>query len=375
MKRMKKIIAVMLLVLVGLTPLSAALADQGDSSSALDAFHALLASPRQENGSAQGSAQYLERIVSGAYSGQAADLQALSAISSKDITAYASANGKKVGQVRNAYYKALARALKEQIELNPANEAQYKNIQTILSLFLEAPDDGSVNREKEAIRSAMSRTYSQQIADQYQLPVAFVEFIIMSEDWDDDDWKNDDDWRDGVDWDDLIEDAFEDITIGSKDKKGSTRIADLQQMLIEMGYLTGKADGIFGPRTQSALIEFQMANGLAATGKYSRSNGSRLLESGVVSRWDYDDDFWDSRDYDLYDTPDAYDSPDYYDTPRRTAATPAPGTKKTVQTDTQKTNTTRRDTPDTPVERDTPKQYDTPNRDTPKKYDSPDRDT
>ena len=375
MERMKKIVAVMLLILIGATPLFVAFAEEGNSSTALDAFHALLANRQQDNTGAQESAQYLERILSGAYIGQAADLQALSAISAKDITAYASANGKKVGQVRNAYYKALAHALKEQIELNPASEAQYKNIQTILSLFLEAPDDVSAKTEKEAIRSAMSREYSQQIADQYQLPVAFVEFIIMNEDWDDDDWKNDDDWRDEVDWDDLIEDAFDDITIGSKDKKGSTRIADLQQMLIELGYLTGKADGIFGPRTQSALIEFQMANGLAATGKYSSGNSSRLQESGVVSRWDYDDDFWDSRDYDLYETPDAYDTPDYYDTPPRNGAAPAPRTNQATQTTTQKTDTGRYDTPDTPADRDTPKKYDSPDRDTPPKYDSPDRDT
>ena len=358
---MKKRIAVLLTAAVWMIASLGAFADQGeDPSTALDAFHSLL-SRQQTQARPQDAAQYLGGMMDGTYAATANDLETLCAISSKDLAAYASAHRLKVGQVRNAYYKALAASLKDQIALNPAAEGQYKNVQTILSLFLESEDQSGAAAQRQAIRSAMSREYSQQMADEYQLPLAFVEFVIMNEDWDDDDWKNDDDWQKAVDWDDLIEDAFEDITIGSRDKKGSTRIADLQQMLIDLGYLSGKADGIFGPRTQSALIEFQMANGLAATGKYTSGNSGKLRESGVVSRWDYDDDFWDSRDYDLYDTPDAYDTPDYYDTPKRTPAT--------TTTTTRKTNTKRYNTPDTPNDRDTPE------RDTPKKYDSPDRNT
>ena len=377
---MKKAVVGLLLMSIWMTSLFGALADQGNSSTALDAFNALAANRQEEKADSQESFQYLDRILSGSYVGQAADLKTLSAISTKEIAAYASANGKKVGQVLNAYYKALANALKEQIELNPATEGQYKNIQTILSLFLESPDDVGANAEKEAIRSAMSRTYSMQIAEQYQLPVAFVEFIIMNEDWDDDDWKNDDDWQSDVDWDDLIGDAFDDITIGSKDQKGSTRIADLQQMLINLGYLNGKADGIFGSRTQSALIEFQMANGLAATGQYSSSNSSKLQESGVVSRWDYEYDFWDSRDYDLYDTPNAYDTPDYYDTPNRNVAAAASSAQQTTQQTTQQTSQqsaqqTGTNRYNTPYDYNTPARYDSPDRDTPRQYDSPDRDT
>lgn len=40
----------------------------------------------------------------------------------------------------------------------------------------------------------------------------------------------------------------------------------MQQKLIELGYLDGKADGIFGPLTRDAVIRFQQAKGLAADG-------------------------------------------------------------------------------------------------------------
>lgn len=42
--------------------------------------------------------------------------------------------------------------------------------------------------------------------------------------------------------------------------------ADVQQRLIELGFLTGSADGIFGPRSVAALTAFQEFCGLEATG-------------------------------------------------------------------------------------------------------------
>ncbi len=37
-------------------------------------------------------------------------------------------------------------------------------------------------------------------------------------------------------------------------------------MLISGGYLEGDADGIFGPKTEAAVLAFQQENGLDATG-------------------------------------------------------------------------------------------------------------
>ena len=46
----------------------------------------------------------------------------------------------------------------------------------------------------------------------------------------------------------------------------SDAVRDMQNRLIALGYLTGKADGNFGPKTSLALIAFQKANGLTADG-------------------------------------------------------------------------------------------------------------
>lgn len=46
----------------------------------------------------------------------------------------------------------------------------------------------------------------------------------------------------------------------------SDAVADMQNRLIALGYLTGKADGNFGTKTSLALIAFQKANGLTADG-------------------------------------------------------------------------------------------------------------
>ena len=53
----------------------------------------------------------------------------------------------------------------------------------------------------------------------------------------------------------------------------------LQERLIELRYLTGVADGVFGAETQSALIEFQKNNGLTADGTAGASTLKKLSGS------------------------------------------------------------------------------------------------
>lgn len=51
-------------------------------------------------------------------------------------------------------------------------------------------------------------------------------------------------------------------------RRGDSNVAvqAMQQRLVELGYLTGKADGIFGVQTYRALVAFQKANRLSADG-------------------------------------------------------------------------------------------------------------
>ena len=64
----------------------------------------------------------------------------------------------------------------------------------------------------------------------------------------------------------------------------------LQQRLMELGYLSGKADGIFGASTEKALIDFQKRSSLTADGKAGKvtqnllySNGAKNADGTVAS--------------------------------------------------------------------------------------------
>jgi peptidoglycan hydrolase-like protein with peptidoglycan-binding domain len=52
----------------------------------------------------------------------------------------------------------------------------------------------------------------------------------------------------------------------------------MQEMLNAVGYNCGKADGIFGSGTRSALVNFQKANGLTADGIYGTKSRAKLEE-------------------------------------------------------------------------------------------------
>ena len=51
---------------------------------------------------------------------------------------------------------------------------------------------------------------------------------------------------------------------------------DIQKRLIEVRYLTGKADGAMGNKTIEAIKRFQQDNGLPATGKPDSETLSKL---------------------------------------------------------------------------------------------------
>lgn len=62
------------------------------------------------------------------------------------------------------------------------------------------------------------------------------------------------------------------IRVGSKGEF----VKELQKLLIEKGYLSGKADGSFGPATLNAVKAFQLANGLFVDGIVGHSTNAIL---------------------------------------------------------------------------------------------------
>ena len=75
------------------------------------------------------------------------------------------------------------------------------------------------------------------------------------------------------------------VTINGTLKRGSTGtdVKSLQAKLIELGYLKGKADGIFGQSTQNAVIAFQRANKLTADGVAGSKTLTQLGKSGAAA--------------------------------------------------------------------------------------------
>ena len=54
-----------------------------------------------------------------------------------------------------------------------------------------------------------------------------------------------------------------------------------QQRLIELGYLRGKADGVFGERSRAAVRLFQAMNGVEATGRIDEATTQKLFSDDV----------------------------------------------------------------------------------------------
>ena len=56
----------------------------------------------------------------------------------------------------------------------------------------------------------------------------------------------------------------------------ATQIKDVQSLLTDLGYDIGGADGSMGPRTRSAIISFEQANGMPETGRVNAALLDRL---------------------------------------------------------------------------------------------------
>ncbi len=278
--------------------------------SALDAFNALVEAGEHETeaGKDLRIIAVLDEIMTGAHvtlpsveaemREMAGKLPAFTMITDADLAFYASERDQFMARVRNVYYKSLAAALQAKIRTEPAAEGDRANAEIILDLFLAKDGNAQAGTQKETLRGQMTEAYCSQLAAACDLPEDFVGFIIMDSSWDDEDWKNDSSWKQESGWYTEAETAFAERNVGSRDAEGETVIRHMQEQLAALEYLSGKPDGVFGPRTQAALLEFQLANGMLPTGIYTVYEAMCLDSSRPVARWDYDDEFWDPDDDD-----------------------------------------------------------------------------
>lgn len=198
---MKKILSLILAAIL-LTTASAALA--GGEPDALDAFTALTGTAIDPT-AAVTSEQYLDKVMNDEYAAAPADMAAaqkmapelrgLSAVTTKDIAVYAVDKSLPAAQVRNKYFRSLANVLSAEIMVNPASEESYKNIQTILSLFLSGDADNLTKSTRDAVRTSITPAQAKEIAKGYGVSEDFVEFVVMNDNWNDDDWTNDSSWK------------------------------------------------------------------------------------------------------------------------------------------------------------------------------------
>ena len=65
-----------------------------------------------------------------------------------------------------------------------------------------------------------------------------------------------------------------------------TKVKELQNKLIQLGYLTGKADGVYGAKTAEAVKAFQKANKLTADGVAGTKTLSKLNLTGTTTSTD-----------------------------------------------------------------------------------------
>ena len=203
---MKKFLIWTIALTLALT--AAAFAEQAGANSALDAFNKLTqqsTTPASAAHSDKSGTEYLTEVMSGMYltnvstqeaaAAIAPALQGLSSVTSVDIALYAGENNISMEKVRNTYFQSLANVLRAEIMVNPASEAKYRDIQVILSLFLyKNTTDTTSAIARDAIRDNMTKEHAQTIAAEYDLPLSFVEFMIMDDDWDDSDYMNDAAW-------------------------------------------------------------------------------------------------------------------------------------------------------------------------------------
>ncbi len=190
MERMLRTILTLMLALCLTLPL-AALADKEDAAEMAAYWHLVGDAAKDDP---------LTRAMNGEYdllspAEKAAELAGLKAVTADELLAFAARNKLPVSMARHAWYAALADCLDAEITLNGANETE-----RTLAVFLAMPEnfrDKEANAQRRSIRKGMTEADIKAIAAETDLPAGFLCWLVLDDEWHEEDWDDGDDWLEG----------------------------------------------------------------------------------------------------------------------------------------------------------------------------------
>lgn len=194
-ERLIKRTLALLLTLCLSIPLTVALADREDAAE-MAAYWRIVGST--------GQTDPLTRAMNGDYKGlsqqeKSAALAELKAVTTDELLSFAANNKLPISMARHALYTALADCLAADI----AQHTPTKTEET-LTLFLAMQTnarDKAAKEERKALRKTMTEADIQAYAAETGLPAGFLVWLLLDDEWHENDWEDGDDWREGRrDW-------------------------------------------------------------------------------------------------------------------------------------------------------------------------------
>lgn len=109
-----------------------------------------------------------------------AALPRLTAVSREDFAHFTEAFDLQTDRLREVYFIALGNCLRSDILVNPlADDMDEQNARTVLYLFLN-PDSEDAQAQMQAIRENCTDEVMQMLAENAQVPVEFVEYLVKT---------------------------------------------------------------------------------------------------------------------------------------------------------------------------------------------------
>ncbi len=182
LKKLRKPLSLLTMLML-LIPV-AAFAGGEDTQAGMTAYWQLVGNPT--------GTDPLTRVMNG----DTVPLGELTAVTGEDILAFAAANQLPLEMAQYAWYTAMAEGLNTQITQNGITG----ETDSTLALFLSMPEtwrDTAANTERRNIRRSLNEADIRAMSAETGMPAGFLAWLLLDDEWHEDDWDNVDDWREG----------------------------------------------------------------------------------------------------------------------------------------------------------------------------------